>query len=358
MGQNESNPPPQNLSGRLLKWYDRNRRRLPWRALPGEKPDPYRVWLSEIMLQQTTVATVKSYYDYFLDRWPTIKDLGAADLDQVLHAWQGLGYYARARNLHKCAQAVVGDYNGVFPQEEKTLLGLPGIGPYTAAAIAAIAFDVKATPVDGNFERVMARLFQVEEALPKAKPELRHLAENMTPEARVGDYVQAVMDLGATICTPRKPKCDLCPWRPACPVGGTEQAENYPKRIRAKSKPVRRGVVFWIIDPSGRVLLRRRDEKGLLGGMIEVPSTDWREKSWTMAAAVKMAPVSSDWRKLPGIVRHTFTHFHLELEVLAGSVPKADDAPGFWCPPDEFDDQALPTVMKKVVAHATKDEII
>lgn len=312
--------------------------------------EPYRVWLSEIMLQQTTVVTVKSYFENFLRLWPKIEDLAAADLDQVLHAWQGLGYYARARNLHKCAQVVAGDYDGVFPQEEQQLQKLPGIGPYTAAAIAAIAFDQKATPVDGNFERVMARLYKVETALPKAKPEIRTLAENLTPDIRPGDYAQAVMDLGATICTPRRPKCGSCPWRQACLVAGDAQAEKYPRRQSAKAKPTRRGIVFWISDGEGRVLLRRRDEKGLLGGMIEAPSTEWREKIWSHEEAVFYAPVLSKWRSVPGMVRHTFTHFHLELEILAGCVEATNTATGFWCSPAEFADQALPSVMKKVIA--------
>ncbi|MBO31711.1 MAG: A/G-specific adenine glycosylase [Rhodospirillaceae bacterium] len=344
------------LSDRLLKWYARHRRRLPWRALPGEKADPYRVWLSEIMLQQTTVATVKPYFGSFLARWPTIENLAAANLDQVLHAWQGLGYYARARNLHKCAQVISREFDGVFPAKENELRKLPGIGPYTAAAIAAIAFDLKATPVDGNFERVMARLHQVETALPEAKLELYGHAEALTPERRVSNYVQAVMDLGATVCTPRNPKCTICPWLPDCRVGGTDKAETYPRRSQSKTKPVRRGVVFWVCDPRGRVLLRRREEKGLLGGMIEVPSTEWRQKVWPLKEAVKDAPAASQWQKLPGIVHHTFTHFHLELKILTGSVSRTAATTGFWCLPEEFGAQALPSVMKKVMAHVAECE--
>jgi len=341
-------------ANKLLAWYDRHKRALPWRALPGEVADPYRVWLSEIMLQQTTVAAVKPYFDAFLARWPRVEDLAAAELDEVLHAWAGLGYYARARNLHKCARVVAGEHDGRFPNTEEGLAALPGIGPYTAAAIAAIAFDRVASPVDGNIERVVARLFAVEDAMPAAKPKLRALAATLTPQSRAGDYAQAAMDLGATICTPRKPACSLCPWMEECAARALGRQDEFPKRAPKTEKPTRRGVVYWALDPKGNVLLRRRDEKGLLGGMIEFPSTDWVETRPTIAAAIEYAPVTAEWRELPGLVQHTFTHFHLELTVLAGRSASGD---GLWCGIDRLGDHALPNLMKKVARHAMKHAV-
>ena len=341
------------LATGLLRWYDRHRRTLPWRAPPGARPDPYHVWLSEIMLQQTTVATVAGYFQRFLERWPNVADLAAAPLDDVLLEWAGLGYYARARNLHKCAVIVAGELDGRFPEDEEALRRLPGIGDYTAAAIAAIAFDRPAAVMDGNVERVVARLFCVTDALPPAKPRLRALTATLAPERRPGDFAQAMMDLGATICTPRKPKCILCPWTDACTARSRGVAEDLPAKQPKRARPTRRGIAFWAVTPAGDILLRRRPEKGLLGGMIEVPSTDWREAPAPALAAVNgEAPVSAQWRLLPGLVRHTFTHFHLELAVAAGQVPQSDPAAGLWIPVDRLGDQALPTVMKKVVRHA------
>ncbi len=335
----------------LLDWYDRHRRRLPWRALPGEAVDPYRVWLSEIMLQQTTVATVGPYFARFLERWPSIETLAAAKLDEVLHAWQGLGYYARARNLHACAQAVVERHGGAFPASEAALLTLPGIGAYTAAAIAAIAFNQYAAPVDGNIERVIARLYAVTVPLPEVKPELRRLAAALVPRDRPGDFAQGAMDLGATICTPQKPKCVLCPWRDSCRARTLGIAEDLPARMPKRAKPLRRGVAFWAVRGDGAVLLRRRPAKGLLGGMMEVPSSEWRAGPLDRTEAEKAAPVSARWSTLPGIVRHSFTHFDLELTVLAGKT-RATKADGVWVQPAALDTQALPTVMKKVIAFA------
>jgi len=332
----------------LLGWYDRHRRTLPWRAPPGRTPDPYHVWLSEIMLQQTTVATVRGYFEAFLSRWPTVKSLAAADLDEVLHAWQGLGYYARARNLHKCARAVAGALDGVFPDNADALQRLPGIGAYTAAAIAAIAFDRPETVVDGNVERVVARLFAIGEPLPGVKPALRAAAGVLSSPRRPGDYAQAMMDLGATICVPRAPKCILCPVRRFCRGSATGIAANLPAKAAKRKKPVRRGVAFWLVDDLGRVLLRRRPEKGLLGGMMEVPSTDWQDGG----APAPQPPAPADWAILPGTVRHTFTHFHLELTVWAARIGQAAPGLGRWHPVDRLDEMALPTVMKKIVAHA------
>jgi A/G-specific adenine glycosylase len=326
---------------------------MPWRVVPGDVVDPYRVWLSEIMLQQTTVVTVGPYFERFVARWPTVNDLANAALDDVLHAWQGLGYYARARNMHKCAQAVVAEHDGRFPDTESGLRKLPGIGPYTAAAVTAIAFGRRAVVVDGNVERVMARKFAIPDPLPKIKPHLYELADQLTPDARSGDYAQAVMDLGATICTPRAPKCLLCPWAAECE--GRDFAESLPKRAPKGEKPTRRGVVFWLTNAAGAVLLRRRPESGLLGGMMEAPSTPWLETP---------APEGDDaWRHAPipidehgaslGVVRHGFTHFHLELVVYLGRAEANTAAPpdAIWCPINQLGDQALPTLMRKVAAH-------
>ena len=337
------------LSWPLLSWYDRHRRVLPWRVAPGETPDPYRVWLSEIMLQQTTVATVGPYFEDFIRRWPTVHDLAAAGLDDVLHAWQGLGYYARARNLHKCAKVVAGDLSGLFPDDEEGLLKLPGIGPYTAAAIAAIAFMRRAAPVDGNILRVISRLMRLEPPLPGLRNHVSKALEPLVPADRPGDFVQAMMDLGATVCTPRRPDCAACPWQGDCAARRKGDPEAYPRKAPRKAKPVRHGVVFWTVDAKGAVLLRRRPEKGLLGGMMEFPSTDWREEAWSEDEAVNHAPAAKPWRPLPGVVKHTFTHFHLELRVLSGQAAGAD---GVWCPISNLKDHALPTVMKKVARHA------
>jgi A/G-specific adenine glycosylase len=338
------------VARRLLAWYDRHRRNLPWRAKPGEQPDPYRVWLSEIMLQQTTVAAVGPYFQSFLARWPSVEALAEAQLDEVLHAWQGLGYYARARNLHRCAIHVAGALGGRFPDTEEGLAGLPGVGPYTAAAIAAIAFDRKATAVDGNVERVVARLFAVKDPLPGAKPELRRLAGGLTPARRAGDFAQAMMDLGATICPPGRPKCMLCPLSEDCRARAEGIAEDLPARSPKRARPLRRGVVFWAVRRDGAVLLRRRPEEGLLGGMMEFPSTDWRLKSWSESEALRHAPEAGRWERLPGLVRHGFTHFELELTVLTARAE--GKAPGVWCAIDRLSEMALPSLMKKVARHA------
>jgi A/G-specific adenine glycosylase len=343
---------PVQLPAKLLAWYDRHRRALPWRAKPGETPDPYRVWLSEIMLQQTTVATVGPYFARFLEIWPDVHALADADLDAVLHAWQGLGYYARARNLHACAREVASRLGGRFPDDEAGLRDLPGIGAYTAAAIASIAFNRPASALDGNGERVIARLYAVKTKLPKAKPELRRLAATLVPAARPGDYAQALMDLGAMICTPLKPKCALCPWRDSCRARALGIAETLPARMAKKPKPQRHGVAFWLVREDGAVLLRRRAESGLLGGMMEVPSTSWRLRPWGEKEAVKSAPGSARWMRLPGSVRHSFTHFDLELSILAAAVKGGVKTGGIWVRPEGIKDQALPSLMKKVIAHA------
>ena len=306
------------------------------------------------MLQQTTVVTVGPYFADFLARWPTVEALAAAPLDSVLTAWAGLGYYARARNLHRCAQVVAAELGGVFPHSEEELRKLPGVGPYTAAAIAAIAFGRRAVVVDGNVERVVARLFRVETPLPAGKTELRRLAETLTPDARAGDFAQAMMDLGATVCLPRGPKCLLCPLEADCLARKAGIEQELPRRQPKAAKPTRRAVAFWVLGAGGELLLRRRPEKGLLGGMMEVPSTPWNAEPCSAAEARAAAPLEAAWRVLPGQVRHTFTHFHFEVTVWAGRSETAAAAAGRWVPLDRLADEAIPTVMRKIIDHGLK----
>ena len=348
-GHRETMPAGGDIAGLVLAWYDRHRRSLPWRIPPGAVPDPYRVWLSEIMLQQTTVAAVRPYFKAFVERWPTVADLATAELDEILRLWAGLGYYARARNLHKCARMVVEDHGGAFPSTEEELRRLPGIGSYTAAAIAAIAFDSRATPVDANIERVLARLFAVDTPLPRARTVLRAHAAALTPDARCGDHAQALMDLGATVCTPRRPHCEACPLEDRCLARRSGLTEQLPRRTPRRKRPVRHGVAFWITAPDGAVLLRRRPDSGLLGGMVEIPSTEWRATAWTDREARSAAPVEADWEPVPGGVNHVFTHFRLELTVLRGTVGDTAGIEGLWSPPERLDGWALPTAMKKIV---------
>ena len=340
------------LAALLLSWYDRHRRVLPWRALPGEVADPYRVWLSEVMLQQTTVQAVAPYFTAFLARWPDVAALAAAPVEDVMLAWAGLGYYARARNLHACAKVVAEWRGGHFPDDQAGLRQLPGIGDYTAAAITAIAFGKPAVVVDGNVERVMARMYAVTQPLPAAKVELKRLAATLAPLARPGDYAQATMDLGATICTPTSPACGICPWMEACEGRRQGVAAQLPAKLARPERPTRRGIVFWTLAKDGAVLLRRRPPQGLLGGMMEVPSTTWRSENWGLEQAAAEAPLVAEWRLLSGQVRHTFTHFHLELNVAVGRAGPRAAPRGIWCPLDRLEDQALPTVMRKVVRHA------
>jgi A/G-specific adenine glycosylase len=348
----------------LFAWYDRERRHLPWRAPPRTRQDPYKVWLSEIMLQQTTVKAVLPRYALFLRRWPDVQALARAELGEVLAAWAGLGYYARARNLHVCARAVVAQHGGKFPPTEAELRKLPGIGRYTAAAIAAIAFGMRATPVDGNIERVVARLFAVTTPLPEAKSEIRVLAESLTPDERSGDFAQAMMDLGATICTPRRPSCNLCPVRVDCRAHAQGLADVLPYREEKAERPVRRGIAFVALRSDGAVLLRERPLKGLLGGMLETPSSPWSEAKPTAKAIGEHVPLDAEWRKVPGLVEHTFTHFHLELavyraEVERDAVLKRESEPErcHWLKLRELAGAALPSLMRKVIAHALNGEL-
>jgi A/G-specific adenine glycosylase len=347
-------------SATVLAWYDRHRRKLPWRTAPGEAADPYRVWLSEIMLQQTTVKTVGPYFAKFLTRWKNVRELAEAPLSEVLSAWAGLGYYARARNLHACARVVVEQHGGKFPRSESTLRELPGVGPYTAAAVAAIAYGLPATPVDGNIERVVARLFAVSVPLPQAKPELQRLASNLTPPGRAGDFAQAMMDIGATICTPTRPACALCPWIESCAGYRTGNPAQFPQRKPKREGLLRRGAAFVALREDGFVLLRTRPAKGLLGGMTEVPTSDW-STDFDEANASDGAPrfhsraqEVCEWRRIPTPVRHVFTHFPLELLVYWGRVPARVVAPADtrWVDCRKIGDEALPSLMRKVLARA------
>jgi A/G-specific adenine glycosylase len=335
----------------LLNWYDRHARSLPWRTPPGSaaRPDPYAVWLSEIMLQQTTVAAVIPYFQRFMQRWPTVGALAASPLEEVLSAWAGLGYYARARNLHACAQAIVHNHGGRFPDTEAGLLTLPGIGVYTAAAIAAIAFDAPAAVVDGNIERVISRLQLMETPLPQAKPLIRSVVAGLTPAQRPGDFAQAMMDLGATICTPRTPQCSRCPWVARCAAAQAGDAERFPVKPTKADRPDRFGIAYWV-EARGHVLLRRRPAKGLLGGMVEVPGSPWA--AGALPPVDVHAPLVADWRQLPGRVVHVFTHFRLELTVVeARLADRINPDAGFWHPLDDLATVGLPTVMAKVADH-------
>lgn len=341
------------LPAALLDWYDRNGRQLPWRVGPAERaagvqPDPYLIWLSEIMLQQTTVAAVREYYRQFTQRWPTVEELAASEDADVMAAWAGLGYYARARNLLKCARAVVADHGGIFPDSRDSLLDLPGIGPYTASAIAAIAFDRPETVVDGNVERVMARLHAVESPLPTAKPKLARLAKKLTPAQRPGDFAQAVMDLGATVCTPRAPACGVCPWMSACRARAVGVAAELPRKAPKKPKPTRFGIVWIGRRTDGAWLLETRPDAGLLGGMLGWPGTEWSE------VPEGEPPVDAEWRDPGTEVRHTFTHFHLRLGLRTARLQmKARPARGRFIARADFRPSDLPTVMRRAHTLAT-----
>jgi A/G-specific adenine glycosylase len=344
------------LASRLLAWYDVHHRDLPWRVSPsalaeGVRPVPYHVWLSEIMLQQTTVEAVKPYFRKFLEKWPEVTDLAAAKPEDVMKAWAGLGYYSRARNLKKCADLVASLPGSRFPDDEDGLRGLPGIGAYTAAAIAAIAFGRKAVVVDGNVERVMSRLFEIRTQLPDSKPEIRASLEELVPEERPGDFAQAMMDLGATICTPKRPRCMLCPVREDCRAIVSGDPELLPVRGEKAEKPQRRGAAYVAVRSDGAILLRTRPDKGLLGGMSEVPTTGWTARIDGDTGA-KSAPFPADWRRA-GSISHVFTHFSLELDVYRAEVNGLVAPEGhWWSPVSAVHDEALPTVMKKVIESA------
>ncbi|AZO31564.1 MULTISPECIES: A/G-specific adenine glycosylase [unclassified Mesorhizobium] len=342
------------VAASLLGWYDAHHRDLPWRVTPGAfargtRPDPYRVWLSEVMLQQTTVEAVKAHFRSFLEKWPTVEGLAAAPVEDVMKAWAGLGYYSRARNLKACAD-LVAQRGGRFPDTEAGLKELPGIGAYTAAAIAAIAFDRPAAVVDGNVERVISRLYSIETPLGEAKPEIRALVEKLVPETRPGDFAQATMDLGATICTPKRPRCMLCPLREDCSAMLAGDPERFPVRLPKDDKPLRRGAAFVAERGDGAILLRKRPEKGLLGGMTEVPTTAWTARA-DGATTEDAAPFPAGWRRA-GRIGHVFTHFALELDVFHAHIEGGAPDGHFWSLAHEISGEALPTVMKKVIEAA------
>jgi len=334
-----------NIRARLLAWYDANGRTLPWRSPPGETADPYRVWLSEIMLQQTTVPHATPYFLTFTARWPSVTALAGAEDGEVMAAWAGLGYYARARNLLACARVVADELGGRFPDEEDGLLRLPGVGAYTAAAIAAIAFGRPANVVDGNVERVMARLFAVEAPLPDAKPELNRRAAGLVRPHRPGDWAQALMDLGATVCRPAAPLCEACPVERFCAGFAGGDPGGYPRRKAKAERPHRHGVA-WLMVAGGKVALVRRPAKGLLGGMLGLPTSEWRETVWRAAEAAAAAPASGAWRHL-GDVAHVFTHFSLTLSVYEAHDLRAPEGV-IWMPREEAV-AGTPTVFRKAL---------
>ncbi|CDZ53450.1 A/G-specific adenine glycosylase [Neorhizobium galegae] len=340
---------------KLLTWYDRHHRELPWRVSPaaakaGERADPYHIWLSEVMLQQTTVQAVKPYFAKFLTLWPKVTDLAAAPVEDVMAAWAGLGYYARARNLKKCAEAVAAEHGGVFPDTEEGLRALPGIGDYTSAAISAIAFNRQSAVMDGNVERVISRLYAIDAPLPGSKPAMKARVAELTPTERPGDFAQAMMDLGATICTPKRPACSLCPFRDDCLAFAEHDPERFPVKAAKKEKPVRLGAVFVAVTPEGEVLLRRRVDSGLLGGMTEVPTTAWTSRI-DGGTTTDHAPFPAAWEAF-GTVTHVFTHFELRLSVFRAKTARISTADGWWEPVTNLEAQALPTVMKKAITQA------
>jgi A/G-specific adenine glycosylase len=338
----------------LLAWYDLNARKLPWRIGPGgaNRPDPYRVWLSEVMLQQTTVPHATPYFLEFLRRWPTVVALAAAEDGEVMAAWAGLGYYARARNLLACARAIAAQHNGVFPDTEAGLLALPGVGAYTAAAVAAIAFDRPANVVDGNVERVMARLYAVETTLPAAKPELKALAARLVREDRPGDWAQALMDLGAVICRPKAPLCERCPLGQACAAFAAGSAASYPRRTKKVDRPHRHGAAYLLLR-GDRVALIRRPPKGLLGGMLALPSTEWRPDPLSRTDVERAAPIDAAWRPC-GEIQHVFTHFSLTLQVWRAETTEEIDGV-LWAGRSRLD--GLPSVFLKA-ARAGLDRLV
>ncbi len=346
------------IADKLLAWYDSSHRKMPWRTPPadikrGIRPDPYRVWLSEVMLQQTSVATVAAYFIKFTGIWPTVRDLATASEEDVLKAWAGLGYYSRARNLKKCADRVAREFGGRFPETAAKLLSLPGIGPYTAAAIAAIAFNESVPVVDGNIERVVTRLFEIQRPLPAAKPAITERVAKLTPPARPGDFAQAMMDLGATICIPRKPSCIICPLRRDCGAAKAGNPEIYPFKSPKKIKPKRVGAAFVAVNPHDEILLRKRKDTGLLAGMSEAPTTTWNS-NLDGATGLEAAPFEADWKRC-GDVRHVFTHFELELTVYRADAD-IPAPPGHWWSLN-YKSEALPTLMKKVIEAALGDKM-
>lgn len=346
------------ISDKLLEWYDKHHRTLPWRISPadgkaGVLPDPYHVWLSEIMLQQTTVTAVKPYYEKFLKLWPSVSDLAETNSDSVMQAWAGLGYYSRARNLKKCAEFIQTEYHGRFPDNEAELIKLSGVGPYTAAAIASIAFQQPVAVVDGNIERVFARLFEIDTPLPQAKVPIKEKVAEHLSKTRPGDFAQGLMDLGSSICTPKRPNCLLCPLQGICQASKRGTQETYPIKAPKKAKPKREGAAFVIEDKDGAIFLQKRPETGLLGGMSQVPTTDWNSNQ-DGATDPKAAPIEASWQD-KGQIRHVFTHFELTLMVYHVIIDKRPTLDGWWSAPNQIANEALPNLMKKVVTAVKSD---
>ena len=344
----------------LLDWYDQHAREMPWRIAPsdyaqGVRQNPYKVWLSEIMLQQTQVITVRDYFLKFISHWPTVHDLAEATLEDVLKAWAGLGYYSRARNLKKCAEQLVSDFGGQFPQNKQELIKLPGIGDYTSSAIAAIAFDEAVPVIDGNIERVMTRMFRLETPVPKVKKPIAELLVEHLDHDRPGEFAQAMMDLGATICSPKSPKCSICPVSRWCGSFGKNDVERFPVKKPKKKKPVRKGAAFVIFNRANNIWLCKRPMKGLLAGMTQVPTTDWNSTQ-DGETGFEAAPTKTDWH-FAGTAKHTFTHFHLELEVWTGAIDDTPPIDGWWCDQQSLKDQALPNVMNKVIDRALANKV-
>jgi A/G-specific adenine glycosylase len=338
------------IVARTLAWWDRSRRSLAWRAEPGEIPDPYRVWLSEVLLQQTTAQAATPYYQAFIVRWPRVEDLAAAPIEDVMSAFAGLGYYSRARNLHACAKEIA-RRGGKFPSEEAGLRGLPGIGAYTAAAIAAIAFGRQTAPVDGNIARILARLLALEKPIARPRGELAAAARALAPSCRAGDFTQALMDIGATLCRPRNPACGLCPLADDCVAFQAGVPEVYPRRAEARARPQRQGAVFFARRSDGAFLARRRPPRGLLASTIELPGTPWTSRNPDDGLA-GAAPVDARWRRLPGDIEQVFTHFALKLVVYATEFEGRAPADCFWVKPDAVGGAGFSSMMRKAVKHA------
>lgn len=341
------------IVSRTLRWWDRHRRELIWRAPPGATPDPYRVWLSEVLLQQTTASAAAPYYRVFIAKWPRVEDLAAASEEAVVGAFAGLGYYSRARNLHACAKEIAGR-GGRFPSDEGGLRELPGVGDYTAAAIAAIAFGRRSAPVDGNVARIISRLLALEHPLPQAKKEIVAAARALAPSRRAGDFAQALMDIGATICRPRRPNCAACPLGPDCTAFLSGLPDAYPRRLAARARPNREGAVFFARRADGAFLARRRPPHGLLASTVELPGTAWSEDE--AGAPARSAPVVALWRRLPGAVTQIFTHFALRLTVYAAPFEGGPPEGCFWVRREAIGETGFSSVMLKAIAHAFESE--
>ena len=345
---------PASTADALLTWYDSHRRDLPWRAKPDEIADPYRVWISEIMLQQTTVAAVTGYFGRFMTRWPNVSTLAAASQDEVLQTWAGLGYYARGRNLHRGAGVVMEQFGGVIPRDPAQLITIPGIGPYTANAIAAIAFGEPVAAIDTNAERVLARLLAFEQPLPDRRRLLAARADGLVPRDRPGDFAQALMDLGSAICMPENPSCSECPLSDWCYAYRKHETHRFPQKKAKAARKLTRAIAFVATDSVGAVYLVRRPGNGLFGGMMQPPLTDLAKRFPATKHALSRAPFRGEWFRKPGIVRHTLTHRELEVRAYVAHFPRHPNGEGVWLSQSDFESAALPTLMRKIISHALR----